>query len=74
MVKRAKNATFLYKPEALRLGEGQVSTFWLMSLRLGEEKLRLCELVLLDMLCFFFLPTLLLVLLSIPTRSKKMRD
>ena len=54
MVKRAKNATFLYKPEALRLGEGQVSTFWLMSLRLGEEKLRLCELVLLDMLCFFF--------------------
>ena len=36
MVKKAKNATLLCKPDALRLSEGQVSTFWLMSLRLGE--------------------------------------
>ena len=41
MVKKAKNATLLCKPDTLRLGEGQVSTFWVMSIRLGEGKLRL---------------------------------
>ena len=42
-VKKAKNATLLCKPDTLRLGEGQVSTFWLMSLCLGEGKLCLSE-------------------------------
>ena len=35
--------TFLFKLDILRLGEGQVSSFWLLSLRLGEGKLRLNE-------------------------------
>ena len=42
-MKRAKNVAFLFKPDALRLGEGQVSSFWMMSLCLGEGKLRLGE-------------------------------
>ena len=43
LVKRAKNATFLFKPDALCLGEGQESSFRLLSLCLGEDKLRLDE-------------------------------
>ena len=35
-MKRAKNETFMFKLDALRLGEGQVSSFKLLSLRLGE--------------------------------------
>ena len=42
-VKRAKNTTFLFKPDALCLSEGQVSSFWLLSLHLGEDKLHLGE-------------------------------
>ena len=42
MVKKAKNATLLCKTDTLRLGEGQVSTLWLMSLHLGDG-LRLGE-------------------------------
>ena len=32
----AKNATFLLKPDVLRLGEGHVSSIWMLFLRLGE--------------------------------------
>ena len=43
VTKNSKNEILLCKPDALRLGKGQVSTFWLMSLHLGKGLARLRE-------------------------------
>ena len=83
-MKRAKNATFLFKPDALRLGEGQMSSFWLLSLRLSKLEIVFEPLPLsfisgnqcfgADFVFLLCLTSSLLALLSISTKPKKMGE